>query len=154
MEINGSFKPRRLYPLGKSTWYRLNRRIGGPHSLCGCLAEEKNLWAWGESNHNSSVTHPVVPIPNYLPQLLQNRTDTKFGLARVTKQGDWPYGWVTLNTIRRREYSKRHLFISYCYTSSGTVSTTTFNTSRTPQERPVPSSSDNHQSSSADSNPD
>lgn len=154
MEINASFKPWPLYPLGKSTRYRLNRRIGGPQRRCGCLAEEKNFWAWGESNHNFSVTQPVVPIPNSLPRFLQNRTYTKFGLVRVTKQGEWPYGTVVLNIQRRKEYSNRHLFISDGYTSSGTVSTTTFNTSRTPQERPVPSSSDNHQSPSTDSNPD
>jgi len=33
-----SFMPRLLYPQGKSPWYPLDRRLGGPqnHSGCGC----------------------------------------------------------------------------------------------------------------------
>jgi len=31
-----------LYPQGKSPWYPLDRRPGGPQTLSGCSGEEKN----------------------------------------------------------------------------------------------------------------
>jgi len=34
--------PQLLYPLGKSPWYPLDRRWGGPQSHSGCGGEEKN----------------------------------------------------------------------------------------------------------------
>jgi hypothetical protein len=37
-----SFTPRLLYPQGKSLWYPLDRRLGGPQSRSGCGGEEKN----------------------------------------------------------------------------------------------------------------
>jgi hypothetical protein len=37
-----SFTPRPLYPQGKSPWYPLDRRLGGPQSRSGCGDEEKN----------------------------------------------------------------------------------------------------------------
>jgi hypothetical protein len=36
-----SFTPRALYPQGKSPWYPLDRRLGGPQSWSGCEGEEK-----------------------------------------------------------------------------------------------------------------
>jgi hypothetical protein len=33
-----------LYPQGKSPWYPLDRRPGGPQSWSGCGGEEKNLF--------------------------------------------------------------------------------------------------------------
>jgi hypothetical protein len=38
-----SFTPRPLYLKGKSRWYPLNRRLGGPQSRSGCSGEEKNF---------------------------------------------------------------------------------------------------------------
>jgi hypothetical protein len=38
-----SFTPRPLYPQGKSPWYPLDRRMGGPQSRSGCNGEEKNF---------------------------------------------------------------------------------------------------------------
>jgi hypothetical protein len=35
-----SFTPRPLYSRGKSPWYPLNRRLGGPQSWAGCGGEE------------------------------------------------------------------------------------------------------------------
>jgi hypothetical protein len=32
MEVSISFTPRPLYPQGKSPWYPLDRRLGGPQS--------------------------------------------------------------------------------------------------------------------------
>jgi len=37
-----NFTPRPLYPQGKSPWYPLDRRIGGPQSRSGRGGEEKN----------------------------------------------------------------------------------------------------------------
>jgi hypothetical protein len=37
-----SFTPRQLYPQGKSTWYPLDRKLGGPQSRSGHGVEEKN----------------------------------------------------------------------------------------------------------------
>jgi hypothetical protein len=37
-----SFTPRPLYPQGKSPWYPLDRRLGGPQSRSGRGSEEKN----------------------------------------------------------------------------------------------------------------
>jgi hypothetical protein len=37
-----SFTPRSLYPHGKSRWYPLDRRLGGPQSRSGRGGEEKN----------------------------------------------------------------------------------------------------------------
>jgi len=32
MDVSGSFTPRPLYPQGKSLWYPLDKRLGGPQS--------------------------------------------------------------------------------------------------------------------------
>jgi hypothetical protein len=37
-----SFTPWPLYPQGRSSWYPLDRRLGGPQSRSGCSREEKN----------------------------------------------------------------------------------------------------------------
>jgi hypothetical protein len=37
-----SLTPRPLYPHGKSPWYQLDRRLGGPQSRSGRGGEEKN----------------------------------------------------------------------------------------------------------------
>jgi hypothetical protein len=37
-----SFTTRPLYPQGKSPWYPLDRRLGGPQSRSGRGGEEKN----------------------------------------------------------------------------------------------------------------
>jgi hypothetical protein len=38
-----SFMPPLLYPSGKSHWYPLDRRMGGPQSQSGCCGGNKNL---------------------------------------------------------------------------------------------------------------
>jgi hypothetical protein len=37
-----SFTPRALYPQGKSPWYPVGRRLGGPQSRSGRAGEDKN----------------------------------------------------------------------------------------------------------------
>jgi hypothetical protein len=36
--------PRPLYPQGKSPWYPLDKRLGGPQSRSGCGGEEENCF--------------------------------------------------------------------------------------------------------------
>jgi len=40
-----SFTPQPLYPWGKSPWYPLDRRLGGPYSQSGRGGEEKKKYA-------------------------------------------------------------------------------------------------------------
>jgi hypothetical protein len=43
MEVSDQFHdPAALYPRGKSPWYLLDRRLGGPQSRSGRGGEEKN----------------------------------------------------------------------------------------------------------------
>jgi hypothetical protein len=45
-----SFTPRPIYSQGKSSWYPLDRRLGGPQSCSGRGGEEKNFQPHRESN--------------------------------------------------------------------------------------------------------
>jgi hypothetical protein len=42
MEMSGQLHPRQLYSEGKSPWYPLDMRLGGPQSRSGRGGEEKN----------------------------------------------------------------------------------------------------------------
>jgi hypothetical protein len=50
-----SFTPRPLFLQGKSPWYPLDRRLGGPQSRSGCGGEEKNS----------------QPLPGHEPPIIQ-----------------------------------------------------------------------------------
>ena len=59
-----------LYPHSKSPRYPLNRTVGGPHSQCGCIGEEKYLLSlseikpWSlECPAHGPVLVPIVLIP-------------------------------------------------------------------------------------------
>jgi hypothetical protein len=43
MELSGQLHIPTALPRGKSPWYPLYRRLGGPQSRPGCCGEEKNL---------------------------------------------------------------------------------------------------------------
>jgi hypothetical protein len=60
-----SFTPRPLYPQGKSPWYPLDRRLGGPQSRSGC-SEEKNSQPRRESNPRTPIVQPVAQRYNSL----------------------------------------------------------------------------------------
>jgi hypothetical protein len=48
MEVRVSFTPRGLYPQGKTPWYPLYRRLGGPQSRSGRGGKEENCqFLWG-----------------------------------------------------------------------------------------------------------
>jgi hypothetical protein len=50
-----SFRPRTFYHQGKSPWYPLDRRLGGPHNQSGRGGKEKNS----------------QPLPGLEPQIIQ-----------------------------------------------------------------------------------
>jgi hypothetical protein len=61
----GSFTPRPLYPQGKSPWYPLDKRLGGPQSRSGRGGEEKN-------SHPLPGLEPLIIQPvaqRYTPDL-------------------------------------------------------------------------------------
>jgi hypothetical protein len=55
MEVSGQLHTPPLYPQGKSPWYPLERRLGGPHSWPGRGGEEKNS----------------KPLPGFEPLVIQ-----------------------------------------------------------------------------------
>jgi hypothetical protein len=63
-----SFTPRPLYPQGKSPWYPLDRRLGGPQSRSGRGGEEKNSQPPpGIETYNSDrPVRSLVAIPTKL----------------------------------------------------------------------------------------
>jgi hypothetical protein len=70
-----------LYPWGKSPWYTLNRRLGGPHSWSGFLGYKKNLLPMPGIKLQFLVcpTRSLVIIPTEISWLLE-------GGMMVTKQ--------------------------------------------------------------------
>jgi len=52
-----SFMPQLLYPWGKSPYYPLDRRLGGPQSQSGCDGEEKN------SQFPPGIEPPITNYP-------------------------------------------------------------------------------------------
>jgi hypothetical protein len=55
-----SFTPRPLYPPGKSSWYPLDRRLGGPQSRSGHGGKDKNSQPLRESNRWTPIAQPVA----------------------------------------------------------------------------------------------
>jgi hypothetical protein len=55
-----SYTPRPLYPQGKSPWYPLDRRLGGPQSRSERGAEERNSQPRRESNPRTPNFQPVA----------------------------------------------------------------------------------------------
>jgi hypothetical protein len=64
-----SFTPQPLYPCGKSPWYALYRRLGGPQSWSGRYGEDKNLALAG----NQTPADQPVAIPIELFCVLVSR---------------------------------------------------------------------------------
>jgi hypothetical protein len=96
-----SFTPRPLYRQGKSPWYPLHRRLGGPQNRSGCGCEEKN-----------SQPPPEIEPPNSDRHSVAQRCTTELG--NVNKVGefllrgcignfpDWVITKYTLTTINTR----------------------------------------------------
>jgi hypothetical protein len=60
LEVSGQLHARVLYSWGKSPWYPLDRRLGGPHSWSGWHREVKILTPIGTWNSDSLVVQPVA----------------------------------------------------------------------------------------------
>jgi hypothetical protein len=69
-----SFTPRLLYPQGKSPWYPLDRRLGGPQNRSESGGEEKN------SQPLPGIEHPIIqPVAQrYTTELSRLMTVPKF----------------------------------------------------------------------------
>jgi hypothetical protein len=58
-----SFTPQLLYPQGKSPYYPLDRRLGGPQNLSGRDGGEKN------SQPLPGLEPPIIqPVAQYIPK--------------------------------------------------------------------------------------
>jgi hypothetical protein len=65
-----SFTPQLLYPQGKSLWYPLDRRLGGPQNRSGRGGEEKNSYSLpgleppiiqpAARRYTTELSHPLV----------------------------------------------------------------------------------------------
>jgi hypothetical protein len=87
-----TFTPLPFYPQGKSPWYPLDGRLGGPQSRSGRCGEEKNLSPAG----NRTLAIHSVAIPTELCRALKHVT-----LATGTARG-----CLTVNSgCRRRKPS-------------------------------------------------
>jgi hypothetical protein len=61
-----SFTPQQLYPRGKSPWYPLDRRLGGPPEPVWMTWRRENSWVYRDSNSNPLVIQPIaVHYTNY-----------------------------------------------------------------------------------------
>jgi hypothetical protein len=66
-----SFTPQPLYPQGKSPWYPVDKRLGGPQIRSGRGGEEKNSQPPRgiESYNPDRPAHSLVAIPTELSRL-------------------------------------------------------------------------------------
>jgi hypothetical protein len=60
MELSGQLHVPAVLPQGKSPWYPLDRRLGGPQSRSGRGGEEKNSQPRRESNPRTLIIQPVA----------------------------------------------------------------------------------------------
>jgi hypothetical protein len=60
MEVSGQLHARPLYPQGKSPWYPLDRRLGGPQSRSESGGEKKNSHPRRESNPRTPIVQPAA----------------------------------------------------------------------------------------------
>jgi hypothetical protein len=60
MEVSGQLHTPAALPQGKSPWYPLDRRLGGPQSRSGRGVKEKNSQSRRESNPKTTIVQPVA----------------------------------------------------------------------------------------------
>jgi hypothetical protein len=78
--------PQPLYPQGKSPWYPLDRRLGGPQSQSGCGGEEKNSQPL--PGLKSLIIQPIAQ--HYTTELSQILTAWKDHWNQVNVSIQWP----------------------------------------------------------------
>jgi len=69
-----------LYPQGKSPWYPLDRRLGGPQSQSGCSGEEKNSQPLLELK--PSIIQPIAQC--YISEISQLLIQTEAKYILIT----------------------------------------------------------------------
>jgi len=55
-----SFTHQLLWPQGKSPWYPLDRRLGGPQRWSGCSGEERDSQPPPKSKPGTLIVQPVA----------------------------------------------------------------------------------------------
>jgi hypothetical protein len=60
MEVSGQLHFPAALPQGKTPWYPLDRRLGGPQSRSGRGGEEESSQARRESNPRTPIVQPVA----------------------------------------------------------------------------------------------
>jgi hypothetical protein len=84
-----SFITQLLYPWGKSPWYPLDRRLGGPQSRSGCSCKKKYPCGCWESNSSHSI-YSLVTIWSELPQFfLKYFSILQNNLVIITSPVQW-----------------------------------------------------------------
>jgi hypothetical protein len=92
-----SFSPRPPYPQGKSPYYPLYRRLGGPQSRSGHGGEEKNFSPWQDSNPDHPARSPAlyrwaILAPSFTCKDIKSRSFRWAGhVTRIEKQ------WIIQN---------------------------------------------------------
>jgi hypothetical protein len=118
-----SFTPRPLYPPGKSPWYPLDRRLGGPQSRSGRCGEEINFVSqrcttelsrllWRRNKRTGNRT-PDVPIPFMGYAIANNHLRTRHQkeiyVSNISETED--YQVIDYNTGACTEWRHIELFV-------------------------------------------
>jgi len=60
MNMSGEIQVQLHDPLGASTWYRFNKRMGGSQSRFERFGQQKIMSPYRESNHDSWALEPAA----------------------------------------------------------------------------------------------
>jgi len=63
LDVGGQLHSLAALSPGKSPWYPLNRRLGGPQSQCGCDGEERNSQPL--PGHELPIIQPIAQHYTY-----------------------------------------------------------------------------------------
>jgi hypothetical protein len=120
-----SFMPRPLYPQGKSAWYPLDRRLGGPQSRSGRGGEEKNSQPPPEIEPQNP-NHPACDV--VFRNLLKKFGTRVRSALRNTKMhhtnGEYflVFNYIIKNVRANSQYiTHRCILPPYCLSQSATL---------------------------------
>jgi hypothetical protein len=78
MEVSGQLHAPAALPQGKSSWYPLDRRLGGPQSQPGRGGEEKNSHLSPSRDSNPQLKRPGREADYSSPPSAEVRLQTKY----------------------------------------------------------------------------